>query len=74
MKQMIDSELSEPYSIYTYRYFLRNFPELTFIVNKNKKAYNENEMIGCIIGKLELNRKGRNRGIYLNKDMLLCLL
>ena len=33
MKQMIDGELSEPYSIYTYRYFLRNFPELTFIVN-----------------------------------------
>lgn len=26
MKTMIDSELSEPYTIYTYRYFIREFP------------------------------------------------
>jgi len=32
MKEMIDKELSEPYSIYTYLYFLKNFPELTFLV------------------------------------------
>lgn len=32
MKAMIDGELSEPYTIYTYRYFIRYFPELTFAV------------------------------------------
>jgi peptide alpha-N-acetyltransferase len=32
MKSMIDKELSEPYTIYTYRYFFKEFPELTFTV------------------------------------------
>ena len=26
MKEMIDKELSEPYTIYTYRYFVKEFP------------------------------------------------
>ena len=29
---MIGKELSEPYSIYTYRYFLNRWPQLCFIV------------------------------------------
>lgn len=29
---LINDELSEPYSIYTYRYFLRTWPQLCFIV------------------------------------------
>jgi N-alpha-acetyltransferase 30 len=28
---LIDNELSEPYSIFTYRYFLSQWPELSFI-------------------------------------------
>jgi peptide alpha-N-acetyltransferase len=45
---MIEKELSEPYPILTYRYFVENWPELTFL------AYYENECIGCIVNKLAL--------------------
>lgn len=44
---MIDQELSEPYSIYTYRYFLYGWPDLTIF------AYYQNEIIGAVIGKLD---------------------
>eukprot|EP01017_Pseudomicrothorax_dubius_P003042 TRINITY_DN10336_c0_g2_i2.p1 TRINITY_DN10336_c0_g2~~TRINITY_DN10336_c0_g2_i2.p1 ORF type:complete len:180 (+),score=48.65 TRINITY_DN10336_c0_g2_i2:176-715(+) len=55
--KMIETELSEPYSIFTYRYFLLNWPHLAFL------AYIQGEMIGAIIGKLEKSEKhsGRNR-------------
>lgn len=39
---MIDAELSEPYSIYTYRYFLYGWPDLSIF------AYYNNEIIGVI--------------------------
>ena len=29
--RLIDAELSEPYSIFTYRYFLRQWPQLSFL-------------------------------------------
>lgn len=32
MIKMIESELSEPYSIFTYRYFLINWPQLCLLV------------------------------------------
>ncbi|CAD8149535.1 unnamed protein product [Paramecium octaurelia] len=54
---MIDAELSEPYSIYTYRYFLYGWPDLSIF------AYYNNEIIGVVIGKLDKhNKSGRNRG------------
>ena len=31
--RVIEKELSEPYSIYTYRYFIHNWPELCFLVS-----------------------------------------
>jgi N-alpha-acetyltransferase 30 len=34
---LITKDLSEPYSIYTYRYFIHNWPDLCFLVNKVKK-------------------------------------
>ena len=30
--KLIDKDLSEPYSIYTYRYFVNTWPELTITV------------------------------------------
>ena len=39
--------LSEPYSIYTYRYFLRNWPNLCFFA-KDKTT---DKYVGCCIGK-----------------------
>ncbi len=41
---MLRKELAEPYSIYTYNYFLTNWPQLTLM------AYYKEELIGCIIG------------------------
>ena len=52
--KMIESELSEPYSIYTYRYFVKNWPQLTFL------AYHKQKMIGVNIGKIE-NHKGSKK-------------
>jgi len=52
---MIETELSEPYSIFLYRYFFENFPELTIFA-----IYNE-EIIGVIIGKIETHKQ-RERG------------
>lgn len=47
LKSMIDLELSEPYSIFTYRYFIYNWPSLTIL------AYIETEMVGVIVCKLD---------------------
>eukprot|EP00834_Sanchytrium_tribonematis_P004446 NODE_219_length_12440_cov_2.445588.p11 type:complete len:149 gc:universal NODE_219_length_12440_cov_2.445588:8509-8063(-) len=51
---LINKSLSEPYSIYTYRYFLHNWPELTWIINDD-----QNQMAGGLICRLESDR---NRG------------
>ena len=47
---MIESELSEPYSIYTYRYFVNQWKELSFL------AYYNEEIIGVIIGNITKHR------------------
>ena len=44
--------LSEPYSIYTYRYFLRKWPNLCFFA-KDKTT---NKYVGCCIGKQSLQK------------------
>ena len=31
--RLITKDLSEPYSIYTYRYFIHNWPQLCFLVS-----------------------------------------
>lgn len=61
IKQLIDADLSEPYSIYVYRYFLNRWPELAFL------AFDENGAepdvpIGCVVCKSELHRNRRMRG------------
>ncbi|TMW54184.1 hypothetical protein DOY81_000768 [Sarcophaga bullata] len=40
--RLIQAELSEPYSIYTYRYFIYNWPKLCFL------AAHGNEYVGAI--------------------------
>lgn len=56
--RMIETELSEPYSIFLYRHFINDFPELTIV------ATHEEKIIGCIIGKLEdkNGNEGKDRG------------
>jgi len=55
--KLIDEELSEPYSIFTYRYFLSQWPFLCHLAISD-----EDEPFGCIIGKMDRHRNGRMRG------------
>ncbi|OBZ82080.1 N-alpha-acetyltransferase 30 [Choanephora cucurbitarum] len=52
---LIENDLSEPYSVYTYRYFIHNWPNLCFL------AKEENAYVGVIICKLD-RHKDRLRG------------
>uniref|UniRef100_A0A2P2IA00 N-terminal methionine N(alpha)-acetyltransferase NatC n=1 Tax=Hirondellea gigas TaxID=1518452 RepID=A0A2P2IA00_9CRUS len=53
---LIQKDLSEPYSIYTYRYFIHNWPHLCFLALVNK------EVIGAVVCKLDMHKKGTVRG------------
>uniref|UniRef100_A0A8R1HSZ7 N-terminal methionine N(alpha)-acetyltransferase NatC n=1 Tax=Caenorhabditis japonica TaxID=281687 RepID=A0A8R1HSZ7_CAEJA len=56
--RLITKDLSEPYSIYTYRYFLHNWPEYCFL------AYDQtnNTYIGAVLCKLEVDMHRRCKG------------
>lgn len=54
--RVIQRELSEPYSIYTYRYFIHNWPKLCFL------AMDEHSCIGAIVCKLDIHRQMTKRG------------
>lgn len=54
--KLIQKDLSEPYSIYTYRYFIHNWPKLCYL------ALYENRCIGCIVCKLDIHRQMIKRG------------
>ncbi len=57
MMALIAKDLSEPYSIFTYRHFVHGWPEYTLL------AHSEGALIGCIICKAEVRpRSGRVRG------------
>ncbi|KAM3413842.1 hypothetical protein BST61_g10520 [Cercospora zeina] len=57
IKQLISKDLSEPYSIYVYRYFLYQWGKLCFLALNPK-----DELIGVIVCKLEPHRGGPLRG------------
>ncbi|KAL9054196.1 MAG: hypothetical protein Q9162_004304 [Coniocarpon cinnabarinum] len=48
MRQLIAHDLSEPYSIYVYRYFLYTWPDLCFLCLSSN-----DQLLGVIINKLE---------------------
>lgn len=54
--RLIQKDLSEPYSIYTYRYFIHNWPHLCFMARVN------NECVGAIVCKLDYHKKIVKRG------------
>ncbi|XP_055612807.1 N-alpha-acetyltransferase 30A [Uranotaenia lowii] len=53
---LIQKDLSEPYSIYTYRYFIHNWPRLCFL------AQHEDRCVGAIVCKLDIHRQTIRRG------------
>ena len=59
MRQLIGKDLSEPYSIYVYRYFLYQWPELCFMA---VDTTNSSKLAGVVICKLEQHRGGPMRG------------
>ncbi|XP_061718067.1 N-alpha-acetyltransferase 30 [Cydia pomonella] len=54
--RVIQKDLSEPYSIYTYRYFIHNWPKLCFLATHDGKC------IGAIVCKLDMHRNVVKRG------------
>lgn len=54
--RVIQKDLSEPYSIYTYRYFIHNWPKLCFLATHGEKC------IGAIVCKLDMHRNVVKRG------------
>lgn len=54
--RLITKDLSEPYSIYTYRYFIHNWPQLCFL------AVVDGECVGAIVCKLDMHKKMFRRG------------
>jgi peptide alpha-N-acetyltransferase len=49
--RLIENDLSEPYCLYTYRYFLHQWPELCYV------AYDQDVMMGVIICKCEPTKR-----------------
>ncbi|KAK3542254.1 hypothetical protein QTP86_021457 [Hemibagrus guttatus] len=54
--RLITKDLSEPYSIYTYRYFIHNWPQLCFL------AMVKEVCVGAIVCKLDMHKKMFRRG------------
>ncbi|KAI5817087.1 acetyltransferase [Pyronema omphalodes] len=52
IRNMIGTDLSEPYSIYVYRYFLYQWGDLCYM------AYDGDLLVGVVVGKLEHHRGG----------------
>lgn len=53
---LMKTALSEPYSIYTYRYFIHNWPQLCVL------AMCEDVCVGAIVCKLEMHHFNTRRG------------
>ncbi|KAK2107122.1 N-alpha-acetyltransferase 30 [Saguinus oedipus] len=54
--RLITKDLSEPYSIYTYRYFIHNWPQLCFLAMVGE------ECVGAIVCKLDMHKRMFRRG------------
>lgn len=65
LQRLIDEDLSEPYSVFTYRYFLNTWPHLCLLA-----MLPDNETcIGTVVGKVDTDRKGRRRGYIAMLDV-----
>ncbi|KAL2860344.1 acyl-CoA N-acyltransferase [Aspergillus pseudodeflectus] len=66
MRQLISKDLSEPYSIYVYRYFLYQWGDLCFMAFDNRSQIPDPDsappMVGVVVSKLEPHRGGPLRG------------
>jgi len=49
IQPLIDKDLSEPYSIFTYRYFIKQWPDLCYLAMEGE------ECVGAVVCKLVRN-------------------
>mmetsp|Transcript_19935 Transcript_19935/g.43343 ORF Transcript_19935/g.43343 Transcript_19935/m.43343 type:complete len:218 (+) Transcript_19935:96-749(+) len=54
--RLVAVDLSEPYSIFTYRYFLNRYPDLCILAVDNKSG----EVCGCVVGKIDVENMNVN--------------
>jgi N-alpha-acetyltransferase 30 len=54
IQALVSKDLSEPYSIFTYRYFLHNWPNLCICAYSSSPEKPQKEMIGTIVCKADL--------------------
>lgn len=56
--ELVDNDLSEPYSIFTYRYFVRNWPSLCLL------AKIDGETVACVVSKAEMEAGPLGERVY----------
>ena len=56
---LVDRDLSEPYSIFTYRYFLQGWPEMCYVARVDRK------MVGVVVCKAGCDEPGGVMGGYI---------
>lgn len=47
--KLVQADLSEPYSIYTYRYFINNWSKLCFLVSVDPSSMNSRNLCKILI-------------------------
>ena len=55
--ELVQKDLSEPYSVFTYRYFVNRWPQLCEMVHNSEK-----ELVGVVVCKIDQHKSGRTRG------------
>lgn len=59
---LISLDLSEPYSIFTYRYFINNWPQLCYLAIVREPSKETPTVVGAIVCKQDTHRSGAMRG------------
>lgn len=59
IRELMKEHLSEPYSLYVYRYFMYESPQYSFMAFDTSK---NNELIGAIVGNVSKHKNKRMRG------------
>jgi peptide alpha-N-acetyltransferase len=54
--RLMEADLSEPYSVYTYQYFIHNWPKLCWLV------YDGDKCVGAVVCKLDQHKNKSFRG------------
>lgn len=63
IRRIIDKDLSEPYTVYVYRYFLHSWPQYCHLAVVHELESHGDKIVGAVVCKIEsLELKKRTRG------------